>query len=133
MKKIYLLFYSIALFSCSSKIRYIGQKFPETKNVDVFISENSIHKNYELVGQGYPNIFGMYSRPDKLQHLAEKLARKKGVDAVIISRYYLPNTGQSINSVYRTDSLGKTAITTGNTTISPLSSSGYTILFAKYY
>lgn len=121
------------LFSCTSKIHYVGQASPSTKKkVDVYISEGSIKRNYELIGQGYLNVWAAHSRPDKIQKLAEETARKKGADAVIISDFFIPNTGQSISSTYTTDSVGKGIITTGNTTISPLSSSGFRIFFVKY-
>jgi hypothetical protein len=132
MKKIYLPVISILLFSCAPKIHYVGQVSPSTKKVDVYISESSIKKNYELIGQGYLNVWAAHSKPDKIQRLAEETAMKKGADAVIITDYYIPNTGQSITSTYLTDTVGKAIITTGNTTISPTSSSGFRIFFVKY-
>ena len=132
MKKIYFSFFCLLLFSCAPKIHYVGQASATTKKVDVYISESSIKKNYELVGQGYLNVLAAHSRPDKIQRLAEETAMKKGADAVIISDYLIPNIGQSISSTYKTDSVGKGIITTGNTTISPASSSGFRIFFVKY-
>ena len=77
-------------------------------------------------------MFGSHSKPEKIQKLAEEISMKKGADAVIITNYYIPNTAQSISSTYKTDSMGKGIIITGNTTISPLSSSGFRIFFVKY-
>lgn len=132
MKKIYFSFFCLFFFSCASKIHYVGQASAPTKKVDVYISESSIKKNYELVGQGYLNVLAAHSRPDKIQKLAEETAMKKGADAIIISDYLIPNTGQSISSTYKTDSVGKGIVTTGNTTISPASSTGFRIFFVKY-
>lgn len=132
MKKIYLPIICILLFSCAPKIHYVGQASPSTKKVDVYISESSIKRNYELIGQGYLNVWAAHSKPNKIQRLAEETAMKKGADAVIITDYYIPNTGQSITSTYLTDTVGKAIITTGNTAISPTSSSGFRILFVKY-
>jgi hypothetical protein len=132
MKKIYLPIICIIFFSCTPKIRFVGQTSPITKKVDVYISESSIKKNYELIGQGYLNVWAAHSKPDKIQRLAEETARKKGADAIIISDSYFPNGGQSITSTYLSDSLGKGIITTGNTTITPTSSSGFRIFFVKY-
>ena len=134
MRKIYSAFICILLFSCTPKIHYVGQAAPSTKkNVDVYISEVSIKRNYELIGQGYLNVWAAHSKPDKIQKLAQETAMKKGADAVIITDYFIANIGQSISSTYKTDSVGKGIITTGNTTISPISSSGFRIFFLKYY
>ena len=132
MRKIYPPFLSIFLFSCSAKIHYVGQASGTTKKVDVYINESSIKRNYDLLGQGYLNVWAAHSKPDKIQKLAEETARKKGADAVIITDYFIANTGQSINNNYRTDSLDKGVITTENTTIHPIYSSGFRIIFVKY-
>ena len=132
MRKIYIPLLSLLLFSCAAKIHYVGQISISTKNVDVYINESSIKRNYDLLGQGYLNIWAAHSKPEKIQKLAEEISMKKGADAVIITNYYIPNTAQSISSTYKTDSMGKGIITTGNTTISPLSSSGFRIFFVKY-
>ena len=132
MNKIYSLLICFTFFSCAAKIHYVGQASPSTENVDVYINESSIKKNYELIGQGYLNVWAAHSNPDKLQKLAEETAMKKGADAVIITDYFTPNTGQSISTIYKTDSVGKGVVTTGNTTISPTSSSGFRIFFVKY-
>jgi hypothetical protein len=132
MRKIYPFFVCILLFSCTSKIHYVGQASASIKKkVDVYISENSIKRNYDLIGQGYLNVWAAHSKPDKIQKLAEETARKKGADAVIISDFFIPNTGQLISSTYKTDSVSKATITTGNTTISLLSSGGFRVFFVK--
>lgn len=132
MRKIYTSFLSILLFSCSAKIHYVGQASTPTKKTDVYITESAIKKNYDLVGQGYLNTWAAHSKPEKIQTLAEETAKKKGADAVIITDYFIANTGQSINSTYKTDSLGKGLVTTKNTIISPLYSSGFRVIFVKY-
>ena len=132
MRKIYPPFLSILLFSCSAKIHYVGQASGTTKKVDVYINERSIKRKYDLVGQGYLNSWAAHSKPDKIQKLAERTAKKKGADAVIISDFFIANTGQSINSTYKTDSFGKGIIIAENTTISPVYSSGFRVIFVKY-
>ena len=132
MRKIYPPFLSILLFSCSAKIHYVGQASGTTKKVDVYINERSIKRKYDLVGQGYLNSWAAHSKPDIIQKLAERTAKKKGADAVIISDFFIANTGQSINSTYKTDSLGKGIMIAENTTITPLYSSGFRIYFLKY-
>ncbi len=132
MKKIYFPLILILFYSCSGKISYIGQASAPTTRVDVYISEASIKKNYELIGQGYLNTWAARLKPDKIQKLAQQTAMKKGADAVIITDYFIPNTGQSICTIYKTDSVGKGTVTTGNTTINPTSSSGFRLFFVKY-
>lgn len=132
MKKNYLLIFCLVLISCTAKLRYVGQESPPTKQVDVYINENAITKKYTLVGQGYLNYWAQHTRKDKIQRIAENTARRKGADAIIISDYLIPVTGQTISSTYITDSIGKAAITTGNTTISPAFFSGIKIFFIKY-
>ena len=132
MRKIYIPLLSLLLFSCAAKIHYVGQISISTKNVDVYINESSIKRNYDLLGQGYLNVWAAHSKPDKIQKLAEETAMKKGADAVIITDYFSTRTGQSISSTYKSDSLGKGIITTENTTISPLYPGGFRVIFVKY-
>ena len=130
MYKIYFLLITICLISCNTKIRYIGKTLPPTKNIEVFISEQSIKQPYEYIGKGY---LGFHKNPNKIQEKAEEIARAKGADAVLITDYYIPDTGgTNITTVFKTDSIAKSAVTTANTTISPTSYSGYHILFLKY-
>lgn len=132
MYKIYFLLFTVYLISCSTKIRYIGKSLPAKKNIEVFISENSIKVPFEYIGKGYLSRFGI-SSPDKIQKKAEKLGREKGADAVLITDYYIPDTGgTNIHTIFRTDSIARGTITTGNAIVSPTSASGYTILFLKY-
>lgn len=132
MYKIYVPLILSFLISCSTEIRYVGKSLPSTKNIEVFISEKSIKASFDYIGKGYLSRFGI-SSPDKIQKKAEKLGREKGADAVLITDFYIPNTGEtSISSIYRTDSITHGVITTGNTTISPSATSGYNILFLKY-
>jgi hypothetical protein len=133
MYKIYISLFVILLLSCSIKIRYIGKSLPPTKSIDVFISEKSIKRPFEYIGKGYIGGFGFIKNQNTIQRKAEHLAREKGADAVLIIDYYIPNTGgTNITSVFRTDSIGRGTVITGNTSISPTTSSGYNILFLKY-
>ena len=132
MYKIYFSLIAILFLSCSTKIRYIGKSLPSTKNIEVFVTEQSIKHPYEYIGQGYIGRFGPHI-PDKIQQRAEKLGREKGADAVLITDYYIPNTGgYNALSTYRTDSVARGTITTGNTVVTPSTERGYRILFLKY-
>ncbi len=133
MYRIYIFLFIILFASCNTKIRYIGKSLPPTKDIEVFISDQSIKRPFEYIGQGYIGGFGLHSNQNKIQLKAEKLGQKKGADAVLITDYFIPNTGGTIiTGRYITDSISGRTVTTGNTTISPISTSGYRILFLKY-
>jgi hypothetical protein len=132
MLKILPIALSCLFASCAAKIHYVGQKNSPSKKVDVFVSEASIQKKYIIAGQGYLNLWAARLRPDKIQALAEKKATENGANAILITDYYIPNTGQSINTVFRTDTVERGIISTGNTTITPQSTTGYRIYFIKY-
>jgi hypothetical protein len=132
MRNIYPLFIYIFFSSCAAKIHYVGQRNAPSLHTDVYVTETAIQKKFVITGQGYLNLWAARLRPDKIQALAEKRALENGADAVLITDYYIPNNGQAINTVYRTDTVERGIISTGNTTITPLSSSGYKVYFIKY-
>ncbi len=101
MKKIYFLYFIILLIaSCAPRIKYLGNSYSPTSQVDVFVSEDAIKKNYGIVGKGYVQNGGLYKqRIEKIQNKAVEKAKQKGVDGVLIQEYYVPNTGTSISSV----------------------------------
>ncbi|MFM2339084.1 MAG: hypothetical protein RL115_2277 [Bacteroidota bacterium] len=118
--------------SCSAKIYYVGQQHNPSKKVDVFVTESSIQKKYIIVGQGYLNLWAAHLKPFKIEALAEKKATEKGADAILISDFYIPHSGQSIHTVYRTDTIQNALVSTESTTITPTSTAGYRIYFMKY-
>ncbi len=134
MKKIYLLsFLTIALFSCSTRIRYVGQSLDPTNKIEVFVTERSIKRPFEYIGKGYIGGIGMQTNQEKIQKKAEKLGKEKGADAVLIVDYYVPDTGgTNILSSSRTDSVGRGIVTTRHTTINPTAEKGYHIMYIKY-
>ncbi len=132
MNKIYFLLLIILLSSCTTTINYLGNSYTPTRNPDLYVTEKSIDRPYKIVGKGYPRFRLFGHSPEKIQRKALEKAKKKGADAVLIQDYYIPNTGTNINSFYRSDSLGKGLITVGNSTVSSMGSSGFTIFFLKY-
>ena len=132
MNKIYFVFLFILLCSCSMEIKYLGTSYEPTKEPDFYVDAESIDRPYKIIGKGYPHMTAFNHAIEKLQRKALEKAKKKGADAVLINDYYISNTGASINSTYRSDSLGKGLITFGNSTVTNTGSSGFTILFLKY-
>jgi hypothetical protein len=129
MNKIYPFLLAIVISSCTTNIRYIGQSHPPTSEVDIFVSPESIKRPYDYIGKGY---LGYFKNPVKIQQKSEKLARKKGADAVLIMDYHVPNTGTQINSIFQTDSVARSTVTTASTTVQSVHDTGYSIFFLKY-
>jgi hypothetical protein len=134
MQKNLLFVFSILNFiSCSTSINYLGSSSAPTSQVDVYVNEAAIKKAYDIVGKGYVN-YGIVNNKtvEKIQNKAIDKAKQKGADAVLIKDYFIPNTGTSINTTTRRDSIAKGVITERNTAVQSTGSSGYTILFLKY-
>jgi len=129
MRKLYPFILIPFFSSCITTIRYIGKALPPTQDVEVFITEQSIKRPFEYIGKGY---LGSYINPGQIQKEAERIAKKKGADAVLITDHYTPDAGTNITTVYRTDSVARSAVTTANTLIQPTGYTRFTILFLKY-
>jgi hypothetical protein len=134
MKKIYPLFIlPLLLFSCSSRVSYLGSHHAPTQKVDVYVDASSIKKPYTIVGKGFFHAaYPSKNNIDKMQTKAIAKAREKGADAIFFETYYLVNDGTAVRSVTQTDSVGRGTVTVNNTTVSPIISSGTNILFLKY-
>jgi hypothetical protein len=132
MQKIYFLLITLVIVSCNTKIRYIGKTLSPTGKVDIYVSEESIKKPFDYIGKGYVGGFGTHN-PEKIQQKSIRVARQKGADAVLITDFFIPDYGSAtISSMHLADSVGKTLITTGNTIISPTTTTGFNILFLRY-
>ena len=53
MKNILLLLLTIIIVSCSPHLRYLGDTYPPTKEIDVYYDEKDIEKDYKIIGQLY--------------------------------------------------------------------------------
>jgi len=130
------LYSAILLFittSCSTKLHYVGNTYPANKEVEIFVDQATIKKSFDIIGKGYIKQ-GIYSANyiKRIQPLALAKAKQKGADAVLIQDYDIPTAGTNVHSVFQMDSVGKNAITVGNTTVQQTRSQGFTILFLKY-
>ena len=129
-------FYSILISgflisSCTPSISYIGNSYDRTENVDVFVDESAIGKNYKIVGKGYVSTV-FTSVPESIQTKAVKKARQKGADAVLIKDYYLPVGLPLANGSIRVDSLGRNVNYVRGQYLPLSSSSQIFVLFLKY-
>jgi hypothetical protein len=133
MNKIYFFFLLIALSSCLPRISYLGNSYTATKEPDLYVDGKNIERPYKIIGKGYPERFTLFPT-ELLQKKAIQKAKDKGADAVLIQDYLVQDAVASVNSVYRSDSVGKGLITTGSSTVANQNSvyTRFTILFLKY-
>ena len=126
MRKIYTPL-TLLLFASCTQVNYLGSSYSETQNVDVFVTESSVKKPFDVIGKGYVrHTLGPIPRVETIQRKAVEKARSNGANAVVIEDYYLVD---KTSSILTTDSLKRTRILNdGN----PAISSGFTILFLKY-
>lgn len=122
------------IFSCGTRIDYLGTRHAKTETIDFFVDPSAIERPYTVVGKGYvgagPGTF-LFSA-GKIQAKAIAKAKQTGADAVLVQDLYLPATGASISSVFHTDSVGKAAVTVGNSTLTATGTRTFDIRFLKY-
>jgi hypothetical protein len=123
----------ITFYSCGSHLNYLGSSYAPSKNVDVYVDASAIKRPYTVMGKGYME-FGFHtkSRVDKMQAKAIEKALSKGADAVLFQDYYFKEDGASIQTVTKTDSVGKSLVSVQSGSVSPIISSRTDILFLKY-
>lgn len=127
MRKLYPFAIAILFLSCGTQVRYLGSSFSPTNNVDVFVSRDVVNKPHKIIGKGYIER-NPYSRGsvEIIQKKAVEQAKSHGANAVVIEDYYLVNNGTSITTHIDTVRNVQTA------NITPIISSGFTILFLRY-
>jgi hypothetical protein len=118
--------------SCATRLHYIGNSFPESQDVDLYVDASAIQKPYTIVGKGYiKEGIGSLNYIKRIQPLAINKARQKGADAVLIQDFYTPPAAD-LHTLLRTDSVGQGTVTVGNTTVQQASFQNFTVLFLKY-
>lgn len=73
---------AILLVGCA-KSNYIGKTYPPTTNVELFMDENAITREYELMGHIVLD-GDVYVSSDKLQSKMIEEAKERGADAILI-------------------------------------------------
>lgn len=131
MKKLYVLITALFSITSCTQLSYIGTTGTPTKNVDVFVTPEAITRPYVICGKAYPQ--GLLNQnPAKLQIMAVNMARKKGADAVLITDYYSTPNAYQVNSYSRSDSTGKSIVSSRHSIVTPANSLEFTISFIKY-
>jgi hypothetical protein len=121
------------MYSCSLKVSYIGQNFKPTQQIEVFINEDAVKQQFDYIGKGYLRNYTHDVNPEKIMDLAKKKGMEVGADAVIISDYYIRDTGgTNISTLHKSDSIGRSLVTLSSTLINPVSAKGFNILYIKY-
>lgn len=127
---------TLFFFSCSLKVRYVGNKSSPTTNIDVFVDAGSIKRNYEIIGKGYPTLAlsmrGILNK-EKIMEKAIVTARKIGANAIFFKETLIYAQGGYVHSVHLTDSVMSAVLPGPNMVLTPGSGSVHTdILFLKY-
>ena len=130
MRKIYIpILSSLFIVSCGTQVNYIGTHYPPTSKVDVFVTQASVRKPFEVIGKGYVQQLPLGSRSvEVIQRKAVEKARLNGADAVIIEDYYVLDNTASITSKLDSTKLRPTQVSN----INPAVASGFNIIFLKY-
>ena len=133
MIKIYSLFLSVTFCSCftSRHIHYLGNSFPPTKHVEVYVDASAIRKPYTIIGKSYVDRTHLLSSNERIQQAAIEKAKQKGADAILFQDYTVIS-GNTIQTVTKSDSMGRSSIGFKTTAISPVETERLDILFLKY-
>jgi hypothetical protein len=137
-RKLPYLFFILFFGACSPKVSYVGNSYPATQSVEVFVVESAITKPYAVIGRGYPvhAVARRSSRvPEKMMNQAVKKAKKIGADAVFFYNYYILRDGTFIqtSSVFQQDTVRRVTTARSNTSIvNNVVTQKQEILFLKY-
>lgn len=134
MKKIYHFLIPLFIFSCSTKIQYVGNSYKPGADPEVYVSESEIKRPYSIIGRGYIKT-GIYSRGinwNQVQRKAIQQGLQHGADAVLITQINTINPLPTIRTYGTVDSVGKSLQTNSLSEAYYPVSSWNDILFLKY-
>ncbi len=133
MPKLYTLSLLFLLSSCATKISYIGSKGSPVTTTDVYVTEQSIEKPYNIIGRGFVKPGYLNRRYEEaMQRKAVKKAKNIGADAVLFLDFAIQHLPQNITTVTQTDSLLNGNISTQQMMLGATTSYGFKIIFLKY-
>lgn len=119
--------------SCATKISYIGSKGTPVKTTDVYVSNESIHRPYDVIGRGFVKRGSFNRRYEQvMQRKSVKKAGEIGADAVLFLDFAIHHPPQTINTITRTDSLLNCSVSTNQVMLGPTTTYGFNVLFLKY-
>ena len=127
--KIYTPLLAIFIFSCATRLNYLGSSLKPTTHVDVFVDAAAIKRSYTIIGKGYQE--STLVSKERMQEQAISKAMEKGADAVLFQDYFITDD-KTAYAVTKPDSSGKTLTAQNNKPSSSIVSSQISILFLKY-
>jgi hypothetical protein len=135
MKKIYILFLPLFIFSCSTQVQYIGKSYKPDGDPEVYVAESEIKKPYSIIGRGYikvgvPSYGGI--NWNQVQKKAIKTGWQHGADAVLIVQKNTLNPLPTYQTYGSIDSVGRGLQTFSKTEAYYPVSTWHDILFLKY-
>jgi hypothetical protein len=126
MLKLYPLLLILAFTSCAMRIGYVGNSYPNTKKVDVFVERQAISKPYEVIGKGYLRNYIGHPAPESIQKKSVAKAMSVGADAILVEDQVL--VGSTLALTQTGDSLHR--VVHGGLT--PTAVPNFTVLFIRY-
>ena len=133
MNKIYCLLILFFLCSCATTIQYVGSSNPQTKKVDVYVTEGSIKKPYSIIGRGYINPgYGSAINWNQVQRNSVRVGIMHGADAVLILQRNAVSAAPAFSTRVSTDTtLGILQSSASTEAYYPVTSF-HEILYLKY-
>jgi hypothetical protein len=134
MKKIYLLFLPLFIFSCSTQVQYVGKSYKPGTDPEVYVAESEIKKPYSIIGRGYikAGVPSYGINWNQVQKKAIKTGWQHGADAVLIVQKNAISPLPAIQTYGSIDSVGKGLQTFSRTEAYYPLSTWHDILFLKY-
>lgn len=106
--------FSLLLLSCSSGVKYLGNKYPETEMVKIYFSKADVPKAYEVIGKVYLDVEES-TKDEKIQNMILNKAKANGGDAVIMGDLNVVRSGSVTGSTGGTARVGKRGTIGGGT------------------
>jgi hypothetical protein len=129
MNKIYTTVLSTLIFSCGTKLNYLGTSLSPTTKVDVYVDASAIKRPYTIIGKGYQES-SLVSK-ERMQQQAIMKAKEKGADAVLFEDYFVTRNETNAYLLSKADSSANT-FSMHNRSASAVLNSEVSILFLKY-
>src|SRR6187397_1246938 len=99
MRKLYTPLFLLLFASCGTQVKYLGSNYATTENVDVFVTQSSVKKPFDVIGKGYvQRRVGPEPSVEIIQKKAVEKAKANGANAIVIEDYYLVDNTASVST-----------------------------------
>ncbi len=120
----------IFAMACTN-IKYIGESYPPTANLDVYFSEADVERDYKVMGHVNASA-GEFVSVEKMVDDIKKKAMEKGADGVIFLGLEEEVVGESVNDTSTTETKGNKTTEAAQTTTSTSKENKIKAIFIKY-